>query len=439
MKTLLKKIITLILQVEAKLVLRKYQPKIIGVTGSVGKTSTKDAIYRVLASGGISVRKSEKSYNGDIGIPLTILGCQSALHDPLGWLEIFVYGLRLILRSKSYPKWLVLEVGLEYPGEIKKILSWVKFDLAVVTLLPEVPVHVEFFKSKEEVINEKMLLPKSVSLSGQVFLNADDQNQLKFLPEIKAEVSTYGQDTKADYRASVGRVFYNDNNVPTGLEFTLDHNEKELAVKIPGVIGNHQIYPVLVALAVGDRLGLSMIEMIDSLFSYLPPPGRLRLIEGIKNTTILDDTYNASPAAMSAGLFALECFASDGPSASLRIGRKIAVLGDMLQLGKYTVEAHKQIGYQAAEFCDLVITVGLRAKFIDEALHEKKFSTKKIKHFDDSLAAGEYLQKIIKKDDIIFIKGSQGVRMEKVVEEIMAQPEDKAKLLVRQGAEWQRG
>jgi len=209
-------------------------------------------------------------------------------------------------------------------------------------------------------------------------------------------------------------------------------------VKIPGVIGNHQIYPVLVALAVGEKLGLKMIEMIDALSNYLPPPGRLRLIEGIKNTTILDDTYNASPVAMSAGLFALECFAGNGPSTSLRTGRKIAVLGDMLQLGNLTVEAHKKIGYQCAEFCDLVVTVGLRSKFIDDALREKKFSERKIKHFDDSLEAGKYLQKVIKTGDNIFVKGSQATRMEKAVEEIMAQPELKEKLLVRQNKEWQR-
>jgi len=430
MKTLFKKIVITILRFEAQLVLRKYRPKIIGITGSVGKTSTKDAIYRVLVSGGLSVRKSEKSYNGDIGIPLTILGCQSAWSDPLGWLEIFVYGLRLIARPKKYPKWLVLEVGLEYPGEIKDILKWAKFDLAVVTLLPEVPVHVEFFKSKDEVINEKMLLPKSVPASGQVLLNADDPNQLKFLNEIKAEIFTYGQSEQADYRAGIGKVFYNEKQAPTGLEFVLHHNAKELPVRVPGVIGNHQIYPVLVALAIGEKLGLKMVEMIGSLANYLPPPGRLRLLSGIKNTTILDDTYNASPAAMSAGLFALECFAENG--------RKIAVLGDMLQLGNMTVEAHKKIGYQCAEFCDLVITVGLRSKFIDDALREKKFSEKKLKHFDDSSEAGKYLQIIIKTGDVIFVKGSQATRMERVVEEVMAEPELKEKLLVRQDAEWKR-
>jgi UDP-N-acetylmuramoyl-tripeptide--D-alanyl-D-alanine ligase len=433
MKNLIKTVIVRILQWEAKLILDKYHPKIIGVTGSVGKTSTKDAIYRVLASGGFSVRKSEKSYNSEIGLPLTILGCQSAWNDPFGWLEIIIYGLRQLFSKKDYPKWLVLEVGLEYPGDIKNTLKWVKFDAVVTTLLPEVPVHMELFASKEDVINEKMLLPKSVTAEGIVLLNADDPNALKFVPEIQAEIFTYGQSDEADYRAGLGQTYYEEREgykLPTGLEFSLYNNEKELRVRIPGVVGNHQIYPVLSALALGEKLGLNMVEMADSFSGYLPPAGRLSLLEGIKETIILDDTYNASPAAMSAGLTALESFQTTG--------RKIAVMGDMLQLGNMTVETHKQIGYQASEFCDLVITVGLRSKFIDDALVEKKFHKKRIKHFDDSVEAGKFLQSKLQPGDVIFVKGSQAMRMEKVVEEVMLHPELKDKLLVRQDKEWAR-
>lgn len=432
-KGIFKKFIVKVLQYEAQLILNKYRPKIIGVTGSVGKTSTKDAIYRVLAGGGMSVRKSEKSYNSDFGVPLTVLGCQSAWNDPFGWLEIVIYGLRQLVGHKPYPKWLILEIGLEYPGEIENKLKWLNFDVAVITLLPEVPVHMEFFKSKDEVINEKMMLAKAVPASGFVFLNADDANALKFIPEIQAEIFTFGKSEKADYRTGEAGIYYEEKdgrNLPVGLDFKLHHNLKELEVKIPGVIGDHQIYPVLAALAVGERLGLNMVEMITSFVNYLPPAGRLRLIEGIKGTLILDDTYNASPAAMGAGLDALNTFQTTG--------RKIAVLGDMLQLGGMTVEAHKKIGYQASNICNLVITVGLRSKFIDDALLEKKYSEKKIKHFDDSVEAGKYLQSHIKDGDVIFVKGSQAVRMEKVVEEIMAHPEDKNKLLVRQDKEWEK-
>ena len=433
MKKVFKTIITKILQAEASLVLKKYQPKIIGITGSVGKTSTKDALISVLGQS-LSVRGSEKSYNSsDFGVALTVLGCHSAWHDLFGWFEIILYGLVLIIFRKPYPEWLILEIGLEHPGEIKQILKWVKIDLAVITLLPEVPVHVEFFKSKDEVTNEKMLLAKAVSAGGQVFLNADDSNSLKFIPDLVGEIKTIGFAESAGYRALEPAIVYEESSGqsrPAGLSFNLVHNDKNLAVKIKGVVGEHQIYPVLTALAVGDKLGLKMIEMIGALDNYQAPAGRLRLIEGIKETMILDDTYNASPVAVLAGLKTLASF--EGAD------RKIAVIGDMLQLGKHTVDSHKEIGYQLAEFCDLVITVGLRAKFVDEALREKKFGERKMKHFENSVEAGEYLQDKIKTGDLIFIKGSQGMRMEKVVEEIMAHPELKDKLLVRQEKEWQR-
>lgn len=434
MKRLFKLIVVKVLLFEARLVLRRFRPKIIAVAGSVGKTSTKDAIHRVLTAGGVSARKSDKSYNSaDFGISLTILGCQSAWNDPLGWLEIMVYGLTRLVTRSPYPKWLVLEVGLEYPGEIKSVLKWLPIDIAVITLLPEVPVHVEFFKTKEEVINEKMLVAKKVGAEGQVFLNADDPNQQKFIPDLAAEVISYGLNEAADYRAGESKIYSSeakdsDISLPAGLEFTLYHNKKELAVRVPGVIGLHQIYPILPALAVGEKLGLNMIEMIKSLALYLPPAGRLRLLPGIKDTLILDDTYNASPVAMSAGLAALGEFKN--------VGRKIAVLGDMLQLGSHTVEAHKKIGREAAMICDLVITVGLRSKFIDESLIEAGFPSKRIKHFADAVEAGRFLQEQIKPKDVIFLKGSQAVRLEKAVEEIMAEPERKGELLARQGKEW---
>lgn len=439
MKKILKKFVALILRFEAKLVLKKYKPRIIGITGSVGKTSTKDALVSILSKN-LKVRGSEKSYNSsDFGIALTILGCHSAWNDIFGWFEIMIYGLVLLCKKQAYPDWLVLEIGLEYPGEIKQALSWIKLDLAVITLLPEVPVHVEFFKSKDEVLNEKMLVAKSVSVGGQVFLNADDPNSLKFVSELTGEINTIGFSVKADYRANNPAIAYEEEQGrprPVGLDFSFQHNERDLVVRVRGVVGEHQIYPVLTALAVGDKLGLPMIEMIDSLKQYQPPAGRLRLLDGIKETIILDDTYNASPAAVSAGLKTLESFIMTGTTC-LPAGRKIAVLGDMLQLGKHTVSAHKEIGYQVAKFCDLVLTVGLRTKFIEEALGEKKFGERKMKHFEDSVEAGKYLQDHLKAGDIVFIKGSQGMRMEKVVEEIMAHPEAKAKLLVRQETEWQ--
>ncbi len=432
MKSILKSIVITILRWEAKLVLAKYKPKIIGVTGNVGKTGTKDAIYEVIRDF-VPAGKSDKSYNSaDFGVALTVLGCRSAYGSFFGWLDVMIHGLSLILFHRPYPEWLVLEIGLEFPGDIKNIVKWVKFNYAIITLLPDVPVHVEFFPDKEAVIKEKMILAKAVPASGKLFINADDPNITAHLLGLKAEILTYGFNGKADYMAEHAKISYEETGEmkrPAGLTFKFVHHGKNLPIKLIGALGAHQIYSILAALAVGDALGLNMISLIEAAGRITPSAGRLRLIGGIKDSIIIDDTYNASPAAIEAGLRVLKELETSG--------RKIAVLGDMLQLGSYTPDAHRRIGLKCAEVCDLAVTVGLRTKFIDEALLGQGFPPDNIRHFDESAEAGAWLQNEIKKGDIVYVKGSQAMRMEKAVKEIMAEPDKANELLVRQGKEWQ--
>src|SRR3989338_369090 len=151
MEEILKNTVINILTWEAKQILKKYKPKIVAVTGSVGKTSTKDAIALVLESGFKKVGKSEKSYNSELGVPLAIIGAKSGWNSALKWLEVIWKGARLIVERNSYPEFLVLEIGADRPGDIKKIRSWLTPDVAVVTALADTPVHVEFFQSPEEV------------------------------------------------------------------------------------------------------------------------------------------------------------------------------------------------------------------------------------------------------------------------------------------------
>ncbi len=169
MKTIFKKIITYILQIESRLIIFKYKPKIIAIIGSVGKTSTKDAVYRVISD--ISyVRKSEKSYNSEIGLPLTILGIPNGWNNPLIWFKNILKGLWLFLAPHKYPKWLVLEVGVGKPGDMRHTASWLKTDVVIITAIGETPAHIEFFNSRKHLIEEKSKLIKTFVKSGDLIL-----------------------------------------------------------------------------------------------------------------------------------------------------------------------------------------------------------------------------------------------------------------------------
>jgi UDP-N-acetylmuramoyl-tripeptide--D-alanyl-D-alanine ligase len=173
MKTIFRKIITYILQIESRLVISKYKPKIIAITGSVGKTSTKDAIFAVL-SGVSYVRKSEKSYNSEIGLPLTILGVPNGWNNPLVWIKNLCKGLWLFLGPHTYPTWLVLEVGIGHPGDMHRTADWLQTDVVIITAIGETPAHIEFFSSRKSLIEEKSSLIQTLKKDGLLILNADD-------------------------------------------------------------------------------------------------------------------------------------------------------------------------------------------------------------------------------------------------------------------------
>src|SRR3989304_8554200 len=157
MKLFLKQILISILKFEAKLILKKYKPKIVAITGSVGKTSTKDAVYASLSKF-YYVRKSEKSFNSEIGLPLTILGVPNGWNDPIVWLQNIIEGLELIFTREKYPEWLVLEIGADKPGDIRNAASWIYADIVIIPKIGQTPGHIEFFKSLEKLIEEKASL-----------------------------------------------------------------------------------------------------------------------------------------------------------------------------------------------------------------------------------------------------------------------------------------
>lgn len=431
MKTSFKKIITYIIRVESELVLRKYKPKIVAITGSLGKTSTKDAVYAVLSKIAY-VRKSEKSFNSEIGLPLSILGCPNGWSNPLVWLLNILKGLWLFAWPHKYPEWLVLEVGIGKPNDMKKTASWLSTDAVIITAIGETPPHIEFFSSHKHLVDEKTELIKTLKPDGLLVLNADDKIVLEMKTKSKCRTITYGFGKGADILGSDEKIFFNDKNEPAGVIFRVDEKGNSLPVIIEGVFGRNHIYASLAALALSSGLKFNMLTATNSLKNYDVPPGRMRLLSGIEGSLVLDDTYNSSPFACDSALRTLGTMKWEG--------RKIAILGDMLELGRHTIEAHKNIGKIAQENLnrkdDVLIVVGQRAKAIKEGVLEAGMNPENIFEFLDSHEAGEFVKTFVKMGDMILVKGSQGMRMERVVEVILKDQEHKSRLLVRQDDEW---
>jgi UDP-N-acetylmuramyl pentapeptide synthase len=429
-----KKIVVAIITWEARTVLLRYKPKIIAVTGSVGKTTTKDAIYAALYLK-LYLRKSDKSFNSDVGVPLAILGLENGWSDPLKWILNIIYGFALVVFPNDYPHWLVLEVGADRPDDIRKIARWLKPDIAVITAVPEIPVHVEFFDSPQAVLREKQSLAEHLKPGGTLIINGDDPHMSDLRTDFKGMVQTYGMQSHNDFVGSDERILY-DGIEPVGVSFRVTYAGSSLPttttmVSMYGALGRPRIYSALVALVVSNCVGVDLVSAAASLAQWTPPPpGRTRLLKGIRGSVIIDDTYNSSPAAALAALDTLKSVASTG--------RRIAMMGDMLELGRYSVDAHKEVGIRAAETCDLLITVGFRARVMAESALDAGMRDEQVRSYEQGEAerAGLELEKQIAGGDVILIKGSQSIRMERAVAMIMAEPQKASELLVRQEDEW---
>lgn len=423
MKDLIKPIIIRLLTWEAKLVLAKHKPFIIGVTGNLGKTSTKDAIYAVMKQH-FYTRRSEKSMNSEFGVPLTILGQKSGWSNPLVWIKVLMSGV-FVIWQKSYPTHIVLEIGADRPGDIEFISSWIKPDITVVTQFGQVPVHIEFFPDRDAVIHEKGYLVEALKKSGLFIYNADDHDAQKLLERTEARKVSFGVHEKADISAGHIRQY---GHPLEGVEADVVIDAAVSHVVLPEVIGKSPIYCVLPALAIARELAIPLEVACASLRDADKPKGRMRLLRGMNGSILIDDTYNASPKATEHGLKTLADMKT--------VGRKIAVLGDMLELGSHTREEHYKIGLEAAKSCHKLYTVGIRARAIAEGALDGMMLDENIMQCDTSIEAGKELVQVLGPNDIVYMKGSQGIRMERAVEMILAKTHDPRKVLVRQEKEW---
>lgn len=429
MRSILRALIVRILEWEARALLWRTRPFIVAITGSVGKTSSKDAIAHIL-SVRHSVRKSQKSYNSEIGVPLTIINSSSGGRSVLRWLGVLLKGAVFVISPGQYPSVLVLEVGADHPGDIQRITRWLTPHVTVLTKFAAVPSHLAFFSSREQLFQEKATLARALPSDGTVVFNRDDEDIVRMADAFDGERVSFGWHTTAHVYASHAHVTQDDRTAyPNGVTFRANIGTRTVPTAIHGVIGLHVIEPALAGLAVGHAMGLHLVEMSESLRTYQPNPGRMRVVEGLKNSVIIDDSYNSSPIAAHHALETLS---------GLRVnGRRIAVLGDMKELGAATEEAHVSLGRAAADVCDLIYTVGEYGAYIERGVEEAGADRGIVYRYEKSQQAGEDLEHLITAGDMILVKGSQSVRCERVVKEIMAHPERADTLLVRQEKGWQ--
>ncbi|MFH1430750.1 MAG: UDP-N-acetylmuramoyl-tripeptide--D-alanyl-D-alanine ligase [Candidatus Uhrbacteria bacterium] len=424
----IRRFLEVILAYLARSVIRRQRPFIVGVTGSVGKTSSREAI-RVVLGVDRSVRAARKNYNNEIGLPMTILGGRMPGRSLLRWVAVFFRGIGLMTaRGLRYPEALVLEYGADHPGDITYLLRIAKPDVSVITAIG--PTHTEFFSSTDRVAAEKRKLVTCLGRDGIAVLNRDDERIMAMAERTRARVVTFGFHEEADVRAIEYRTTIVDGR-PTGLSFKIAAGGSVVPVRVPGCLGRAHAMATLAAAATGVALGMHLVEIANALERYIPQPSRMRILDGIKNTVLIDDTYNSSPLA---AVVALNAFA-DIPTS----GRKIAILGDMLELGALTEREHKQLGVLAASTpVEYLICVGQASHSTAKGARGAGIPEDRVLEFARAEEAGRFVQDMLREGDIVLVKGSQSVRLEKVVIELMADPLKKEQLVCRQDQEWQK-
>jgi len=351
----------------------KFRARVIGITGSVGKSSTKELTWTVLSRRSRSgTLRSEGNLNNEIGGPLTLL------------------------QLESRHEYLVLEMGMYARGEIARLCELAQPVVGVVTNVG--PVHLERLGSLEAIAAAKAELVESLPPNGTAILNYDEALVRDMASKTKARVFFYGLDKRANLWADEI-----ESEGIEGVHLTMHYKKESLHVHVP-LLGRHSVHTALRAAAVGLAEGMSWDDILRGLQDQQAQI-RLVAVPGPQGSTILDDTYNASPASTIAALNLL---------AELD-GRKIAVLGDMLELGSYEEEGHKLVGRRAMDVVDILITVGKLGRTIGEEALSQGMPGDRVCICEDNASAIECLQGQIEPGDYILVKGSRGMQMEEIV------------------------
>lgn len=412
-----------ILSFLASLTIKKYKPFVIGITGSVGKTSAKKAIYSVLSTK-YEVRESFGSFNNEFGLPITVISSLnpnklisisrhgedmnfSLFFKIKVFLEIVLEAFfNLVIKNKNYPQFLVLEYGADKPGDIKKLVSKIRPDLGVITFIGEIPAHVGNYPDADAVLREKAKLIEGFYVSQYAILNGDDSKFQELKKRTRAKILSFGFNKENDIKISSYESKISEEGVPE-VNFKLEYGGSFVPVRVRNSIGKPVAYASAVAVASGLSLGMNLVEAIRGLNSFSPEQSRMNILKGINRSLIIDDSYNASLASY---LSAIE------EIGSIKAARRIGFLGSMLELGKFSEDAHRRVGNLAAKFFDYLFIIGESARFIEDGALGAGFDRRNIKRYLDSDTASQEALSLIKQGDLVLIKGSRGIRMERIVE-----------------------
>lgn len=412
MKKVFKRLVVALLAWQVNRLRGRNDFKIIAVVGSTGKTSTKLTIAKLLGEHE-KVNFQEGNYNDIVSVPLVFFNRSlPPLTNPLAWAYLLFKNEVFLRRPYPY-RIVVLELGTDGPGQLASFSKYLEIDLLVVTALSEE--HMEFFDSVDEVAKEEL---SAQTFAKQVLINVDLCPD-KYSQMYKPGILTYGIYEKADYKLVINRF-----NGRTFSYSFLKRGESILSSDYEGV-SEVELYSIAAALAAADYLKLPVIKF-KTLTALRPFSGRMQRLVAVNNSLIIDDTYNASPAATKAAIKTLY---------KQHASHKIAIIGNMNELGQFSETAHREVGQMCDPAqLDYLVTIGTDAnKFLADEAEKKGCKTKR---FTNPTEAGLFVKNLLKPNTVILAKGSQnGVFAEEAVKQLLASPDDAAKL-VRQSPKW---
>lgn len=363
------------LQMLAHYYRKKFDLKVVGITGSVGKTTTKDMIASVLSEK-YNVLKTEGNLNNYYGLPLTLFQLRPE-HEVL-----------------------VVEMGMSALKEIELLAKLAEPQIGVVTNVGWS--HLEYLKTLDNVAVAKQELIENLTGQHLAILNVDDP-RVKGMAQLTDQVAFFGQGEEADYRAL---EIHAREIEGTDVVVKAENQEMPLTIPLPG---EHNVYNALAAMAVGRAWGLSFSEIQAGILKFRPSKMRMNIQKVGNGVTILNDAYNANPDSMRAGLKVL----ANGT------GRKIAVLGDMLELGEFSESAHREIGQLAIEVgVDYLFAKGPFAPQVVEGAVEGGLDSERARAFATNEELAEQLLPMVQSGDTILVKGSRGMKMEEIVKRL---------------------